>query len=86
MRILHIDTGREMRGGQWQVLRLMESLRAEGVDGRLAARPQSPLFGMARERGLPVEPLGIAAFTQPADLIHAHDARAHAMAAALARS
>ena len=23
MRILHLDTGREMRGGQWQVLRLI---------------------------------------------------------------
>ena len=24
MRILHLDSGREMRGGQWQALRLME--------------------------------------------------------------
>ena len=29
MRILHLDAGREMRGGQWQALRLMEGLAAE---------------------------------------------------------
>ena len=28
MRILHLDAGREMRGGQWQVLRLVEGLAA----------------------------------------------------------
>ena len=27
MRILHLDSSHEMRGGQWQVLRLMEGLR-----------------------------------------------------------
>ena len=32
MRILEIDAGREMRGGQWQVLRLMEGLRTAGVE------------------------------------------------------
>ena len=26
MRILHLDAGREMRGGQWQVLRLIDAL------------------------------------------------------------
>ena len=26
MRILHLDSGREMRGGQWQALRLIEGL------------------------------------------------------------
>ena len=30
MRILHLDAGREMRGGQWQVLRLIAGLAAEG--------------------------------------------------------
>ena len=30
MRILHLDAGREMRGGQWQVLRLIEGLAARG--------------------------------------------------------
>jgi len=31
MRILHLDTGKEMRGGQWQAFRLMERLEAAGV-------------------------------------------------------
>ena len=26
MRILHLDAGKEMRGGQWQALRLIEGL------------------------------------------------------------
>jgi hypothetical protein len=30
MRILHVDTGREMRGGQWQALYLMEGLTRAG--------------------------------------------------------
>ena len=36
MRILHLDAGREMRGGQWQVLRLIEGLAAAGVESDAA--------------------------------------------------
>ena len=43
MRILHLDSGREMRGGQWQVLRLLEGLRAAGHDVTLLARAGAPL-------------------------------------------
>jgi glycosyltransferase involved in cell wall biosynthesis len=86
MRILHIDAGRGMRGGQWQVLRLVEGLLASGVDTSLAAPPEAPLYRIARERGLPVRPLGFSALTQCADLVHAHDARSHALAVALARA
>jgi glycosyltransferase involved in cell wall biosynthesis len=77
MRVLHIDTSREMRGGQWQALRLVDGLRACGVDARLAARRGSPLLAMR------AEPLGIGSLRQAGDLIHAHDARAHALAAAV---
>jgi glycosyltransferase involved in cell wall biosynthesis len=76
MRILHIDTGREMRGGQWQVLRLLEGLRAAGVETTLACRKSSPLCGLV---GQAVSPAQIPRLDF--DLIHAHDARAHAMAA-----
>ena len=38
MRILHLDAGREMRGGQWQVLRLIQGLAAAGVESTLLAR------------------------------------------------
>ncbi|MGD0666737.1 MAG: glycosyltransferase family 4 protein [Bryobacteraceae bacterium] len=84
MRILHMDGGREMRGGQWQVLRLIEGLAAAGVESTLLAPADSPLAGTARERGWRVEPLGLvraAILARCHDLVHAHDARAHTFAA-----
>jgi hypothetical protein len=87
MRVLHLDSGREMRGGQWQVLRLMEGLVAAGVESTLLARADGALLGAARERGLQVAPLRwMAAATQARrhDVVHAHDARSHTMAAVVA--
>ncbi len=82
MRILHLDAGREMRGGQWQVLRLIEGLAGAGVESTLLARPHAPLAVAARERGWRVEPLGLARAAMLArrhDLVHAHDARTHTL-------
>ncbi len=70
MRTLHIDTGREMQGGQWQVLYLVERLQG----ARLQARAGSPLREEAVRRGLDVSAGG-----DDVDLIHAHDARAHTL-------
>jgi len=84
MRILHLDAGREMRGGQWQVLRLMDGLAAEGIEMSLLARAGSPIFDAARKRGWNVGPLAMARVFWEArrhDLIHAHDARSHTLAA-----
>jgi hypothetical protein len=84
MRILHLDAGKEMRGGQWQALRLMEGLAAAGVESTLLARPGGPLFEAARNRGWRVEPLGLARamlLARRHDLVHAHDARAHTFGA-----
>jgi hypothetical protein len=84
MRILHLDAGREMRGGQWQALRLMEGLAAAGVESTLLARHDAPLFEAARQRGLRVEPLGLTRamlLARRHDLIHAHDARSHTFGA-----
>ena len=80
MKILHLDSGREMRGGQWQVLRLIEGLTSAGVESTLLARPGAPLFEAARRNGWHVEPLGLMralALAGRHDLIHAHDARSH---------
>jgi len=33
VRILHLDSGREMRGGQWQVLRLHQGLTVRSGTG-----------------------------------------------------
>ena len=86
MRVLHLDAGREMRGGQWQVLRLIEGLAAAGVESTLLARRDAPLYTAARKQGWRVEPLGIvrALRCQRAhSLIHAHDARSHTLGALL---
>ena len=82
MRILHLDAGREMRGGQWQVLRLIEGLAAAGVESTLLARQDAPLYTAARRQGWRVEPLGITralACLRGHTLIHAHDARSHSL-------
>jgi hypothetical protein len=82
MRILHLDTGREMRGGQWQALRLMEGLAAAGVESTLLARGGSPLFEAARKCGWRVEPISlwrVVSLSRGCDWIHAHDARAHTL-------
>jgi hypothetical protein len=86
MRILHLDAGREMRGGQWQVLRLVEGLAAAGVESTLLARPDAPLFTAARKQGWRVEPLGVTralGCLRSHTLIHAHDARSHTLGAFL---
>jgi hypothetical protein len=87
MRILHLDSGREMRGGQWQVLRLMEGLRRESVGGALLSPRGSPLWDRARALQLDVRPLSLWVMyrlSRQSDLIHAHDARTHTLAAVLA--
>ena len=56
LRILHIDTGAGWRGGQQQVLWLMEALRAGGCEQLLLAPAGSPLSHRIRKTGLPVAP------------------------------
>jgi hypothetical protein len=89
MKVLHLDSGREMRGGQWQALRLMEGLRRENIEITLLAPRASPLWRRAREGGLDVRPLRIwtlSRLSRQADLIHAHDARSHTLAVAAGRA
>ena len=85
MRVLQLDRSREMRGGQWQALRLAEALPGLGVESTLLAPAGAPLFELARQRGCRVEPLGlvrIARLARHHDLVHAHDAGSHSLAAA----
>lgn len=87
MRILHIDAGRRMRGGQWQVLYLAEGLTLAGHDVRLLAPAGSPLLEAARSRGLAAESLSLPTLwrrTRAAEVVHAHDAHAHTLGALLA--
>jgi hypothetical protein len=88
LRILHVDTGREMRGGQRQVLFLLKGMQAAGVDSMLLARPESPLAQSAAQAGfavLPVSAWNLCVHSKAADLVHAHDARAHTLAACASR-
>jgi len=87
MQILHIDSGAEMRGGQWQVLRLIEGLQAHGHANRLLARAGSPLFTDAQRRGIEVHALSLrslARHSRASGVLHAHDARSHTAAALVA--
>lgn len=90
MRILHIDTGKEMRGGQHQVLLLLEALRDAQVQGTLLARNRSPLFYAALNRGFAVLPATFKAMwtesRRAGTLVHAHDARGHTLAAFMSRA
>lgn len=88
MRILHLDSGREMRGGQWQVLRLHEALSAAGHESLLLSRENSPLLKIALARGLacePFRPLRLALRSRAFDLVHAHDSRSHSWGALFSR-
>lgn len=86
MRILHLDSGREMRGGQWQALRLHRGLIARGHHSLLLAREGFPLLETAHKEQLPAEPLRIAALLRPFDIVHVHDARSHTLGALFARN
>jgi Glycosyl transferases group 1/Glycosyltransferase Family 4 len=83
---LHIDTGREMRGGQWQVLYLLRGLAAQGHQATLLARPGSALLDRARTEDVDARPLHLRDLLRLApsfDLVHAHDARSHTLASLL---
>lgn len=78
-----------MRGGQWQALLLLEGLARAGEDVLLLAPRRAPLLAAARARGLLTAPLSLSALarhSRSADLVHAHDARSHALAALLKRA
>jgi hypothetical protein len=85
MKILHLDSGREMRGGQWQVLRLHQALLEAGHESFLLSRAGSRLLAIAVRRGLPCEPLTPRFRSRNYDLVHAHDSRTHTLAALFAR-
>ena len=83
MRILHLDAGKEMRGGQWQVLRLMEGLAAAGVESTLLARAARAALRGRAPTGLARRAAGRwrgpRCWPRRHDLVHAHDARSHTL-------
>ncbi|MCC6536252.1 MAG: glycosyltransferase family 4 protein [Bryobacterales bacterium] len=84
MTVLHVDTGRTWRGGQVQVYLLAQALRARGIDQRFLARGE--LLARLRAEGFAASEAGLWAVRgTAADVVHAHDARAHTWAAIAGR-
>jgi hypothetical protein len=86
MRILLLDSGLAMRGGQWQALRLAEGLAQGGHTVTFLAPERSPCFENAQRMGLEAKHLTAAAvrrISRQVDLTHAHDAHSHTLAALL---
>jgi len=94
LRILHLDAGREWRGGQRQVMLLANGLRERGLEPLVVSPPNSPLIHRLHDRGIAASAIAmrsdwdIAAArrlrtlirTWRPDIVHAHDARSHAVA------
>jgi hypothetical protein len=86
MRILLLDSGLAMRGGQWQALRLAEGLAQAGHGVTFLAPERSPCFENARRMGLEARHLtagSVRRISRQVDLTHAHDAHSHTLAALL---
>ena len=57
MKILHVETGRQLLGGPQQVVYLMRGLADRGHDCTLVCPPGSGIDGAARQQGIPVRTL-----------------------------
>jgi len=77
---LHVDLGRQWRGGQSQALLLIRGLLARGHRAELVAREGSPLAERARAAGVRVHPLWQLLRSERYALVHCHDA--HGLTAA----
>jgi glycosyltransferase involved in cell wall biosynthesis len=98
LRVVHLDCGRDWRGGQAQVLMLMKGLARRGVTNLMLA-PSGPLLDRARDLGFECErwsPKGdwdLGAMVRAAqrlksmrpDVVHCHDAKSHATGVPAAR-
>lgn len=94
MHTLHFDTERFWRGGQRQLLLLLEGLARRGVSATLAAPQRASLFDRVRRAGFAVVPLAARNDADPFavfrlagllrrerfDVIHCHTGRSHAIA------
>jgi glycosyltransferase involved in cell wall biosynthesis len=96
LRILHVDAGREWRGGQRQVFLLAQYQREHAHEPLVVSQPDSPLIRRVRSAGLAAAAVRMRADWDLAaarrvrilvrkwrpNVVHAHDARAHAIALA----
>jgi glycosyltransferase involved in cell wall biosynthesis len=96
VRVLHVDTERTWRGGEQQLLYLLEGLAGRGLPAVLAAQPGSPVLERARAAGFEGRDLPAKGEADPCaawrlarllrrerfDLVHAHTAHGHGIALA----
>jgi len=89
LNVLHLNTERSWRGGEWQTLLLARALSDQGIPSGIACRRGAPLADYARKMQLPIVPLGgdtvrmtvgLAWAARGFDLIHCHTGRAHSLA------
>jgi glycosyltransferase involved in cell wall biosynthesis len=88
MRILHVDTGGSMRGGQWQAVCLVRELSRGGHENLVLAPTWGGLGGALK--GGTIEcaeptPARLWRWSRRVDLVHCHDARGHSLAALTSR-
>ena len=82
LKIAHIDTGRDFRGGQDLLLSLARGLKQRGHRQLIVCPEGSPLWQRAAKEELDLMPLGTAGQLraqirdQRFDIVHAHDAKA----------
>lgn len=91
MNVLHLDTGREWRGGQQQVFSLSAGLRERGITSVVLTPKRSPLAERLQAAGLPCVEISWVGPYSPRtllvlrkflaeyswDVLHAHTAHAH---------
>ncbi len=98
LRVVHVASGREWRGGQRQVLFLARGMHAAGLaEVRVVTSAGSELAARLADHGVAVTAIPwnvgldprvairLAAMVQPDVIMHAHDAHAHAMVDVAAR-
>ena len=94
MKILHINTEKTWRGGEQQILYLVNGLKKRGHDSIIVCQPDSPLYEKLRKDDFTVIPLRmlggidfLAAKTiakqlsKGYDILHLHTANAHTLGA-----
>ena len=91
LKIVHLDSGEDLRGGQGQMLLLARELRARGHDQRIVCPEGSQVESRSGTQGFTVVSLpahdpwhahGIVQLRQqlelqPTDILHAHDGKGH---------
>jgi hypothetical protein len=77
MKILHVDTGRDLRGGQWQLLMLLAGLKERGHEQLLLARGEV----LQHWPGHEVRAAALWRASREVDIVHAHSGKGHTLAA-----